>query len=396
MRGISLLLTACATLALAAFAGTFDARAEEETLEELRARVEELRRKTQLMSAAMKVRLKWARARIDYDRQARASDDRWPWATNSDGSRIVAGRADGAIEVWTADGGAAALVLEGHEKRPWRFAFHPSKPLLYSSARPGSLRIWNLDTGKQQAVFGPTTSSKLKPLMGLSLSEDGRFLAVGMQTIGVAVMDTRSNSWRPGTIATRDGDGVAVHFLPIGRRALVQSFDGLRVIDLIEASRQKGAKAKALWKLNSLREAEIYGDARGKAARKLPLQDGLEAVVPFFAKGLVLTSCRANHDSEKRMMTIAAWDLSTGKRKFRSTTELPFGRWARSPAAETALRLTDDDVRMYSLRNGKRIRTFQHPSADARPQGFSTDGKRSYRADPDGVLTIEAFPPSRK
>ena len=396
MRGTSLLLTACATLALAAFAGTFDARAEEETLEELRARVEELRRKTQLMAASITVRVKWTKARLEYDRQARASDDRWPWATNSDGSRIVAGRADGAIEVWMADGGAAALVLEGHEKRPWRFAFHPSKPLLYSSARSGSLRIWNLDTGKQQAVFGPTTSSKLEPLMGMSLSEDGRFLAVGMRKIGVAVMDTRSNSWRPGTIATNDGDGVAVHFLPTGRRALVQSFDGLRVIDLIEASQQKGAMAKTLWKLKSLREADFYGDARGKAARKLPLEDGLDAVVPFFSKGFVLTSCRANHDSEKRTMTIAAWDLSTGKRKFRATTELSFGRWARTPSAETALLLTEDDVRMFSLRNGKRIRTFRHPSVDARLQGFSTDGKRSYRADPEGVLTIEAFPPNRK
>ena len=69
----------------------------------------------------------------------------------------------------------ARVTLPGHTTCVWSVAFSPDGKALASGSRDGSIKIWDVATGKEQADL----KGHANMVMSVSFSPDGRILASG-------------------------------------------------------------------------------------------------------------------------------------------------------------------------------------------------------------------------
>lgn len=72
---------------------------------------------------------------------------------SADGARIVSAGSDGTVRVWSSDGGAEILVLNGHEGRVWSAQFSPSGAHIVSAGADGTVRVWPSDGSHEALVL---------------------------------------------------------------------------------------------------------------------------------------------------------------------------------------------------------------------------------------------------
>ena len=76
-------------------------------------------------------------------------------AFSPDGRWLAVGFWNGkAIEVWTADGSRKVFTLEGHSAPVHCLAFRRDSRLLASGGGDGTVRLWDMDTGKTVKILG--------------------------------------------------------------------------------------------------------------------------------------------------------------------------------------------------------------------------------------------------
>jgi WD40 repeat protein len=97
-------------------------------------------------------------------------------------SIIAAGHADSTIRLWNTQTGELQAELVGHERVVTRLAFSPDGRTLLSSGDDCTLRAWSVDRGHGYGIVyrRAIPASDISISGGdFSLSQDGRFLAVG-------------------------------------------------------------------------------------------------------------------------------------------------------------------------------------------------------------------------
>ncbi|HEY7427717.1 MAG TPA: protein kinase [Gemmataceae bacterium] len=128
-----------------------------------------------------------------------------------DGRWLAAGCWDGkAVEVWTADGGRKVFTLEGHSAPVFCLAFRRDGRLLASGGGDGTVRLWDMDSGKTVKILVVPKAPNQKPsdhptLRSLAFRPDGKQLAVGGWDGFVTLWDAES-----GTQAHRFHAGVGL------------------------------------------------------------------------------------------------------------------------------------------------------------------------------------------
>jgi len=108
-------------------------------------------------------------------------------AFSQDGSRLVAGHADGSLSVWDpfAEGPEPTFLTPSHGSAVAAVAFTPNGSHLVSASTDGSIRFWDaatLDAAATLIIPGGTAT-------GLAISPDGGQLAVGADTGSVFLWD---------------------------------------------------------------------------------------------------------------------------------------------------------------------------------------------------------------
>jgi WD40 repeat protein len=73
-------------------------------------------------------------------------------------------------------------VLSGHASAPYQLALSPDGSLLASAAHDGTVRLWNVDTGKTLKVL-----VHLHEVYSVAFSPDGTLLACGVAGEGVEI-----------------------------------------------------------------------------------------------------------------------------------------------------------------------------------------------------------------
>ena len=103
-----------------------------------------------------------------------------------DGKLIaIAGAAAARMSLFDARTGAELHALTGHTSTISAVQFMPDSKQLVSSAKDGTLRTWDVTTGKESSkiAFGETL------LMGMAVSPDGKLAAVGDRECNVLLVD---------------------------------------------------------------------------------------------------------------------------------------------------------------------------------------------------------------
>jgi WD40 repeat protein len=96
---------------------------------------------------------------------------------------------DGKVLVWdTSRAGSPLRILNGHTGVVQDVAILPDGQAVVSAGSDGTLRVWDVDTGKLKHVL----DGKSGPLLGLAVSTDGRYVAAACGDQSVLVWNVHS------------------------------------------------------------------------------------------------------------------------------------------------------------------------------------------------------------
>ncbi len=145
---------------------------------------------------------------------------------SSDGKWLVTGGGDwtkgdpGELFVWELQSGRVRAKLAGHELAVWNVVFTPDGKRFASSDSSGAVKIWNLETLREERTLQHTTW--VRPL---AMSADGSTLAVGRGDGSVRIWDT--NTWtQTSSCSGHDSFSFCLQFAPDGKTLTSSGNDG--------------------------------------------------------------------------------------------------------------------------------------------------------------------------
>jgi len=138
----------------------------------------------------------------------------------------------GRVKLWKASSLTEIARLDGHESAVRSAVFDPDGSRLASVSEDGVIRIWDVETQTELAVFRNSTGAR-----PLEWSPDGKLLAAGLH-------DGTTNLWnvKTGAVVRRFGghkDTFSVRFVPDG--SILIGAGGEKQITLWDTSDLAGA-----------------------------------------------------------------------------------------------------------------------------------------------------------
>jgi len=109
-------------------------------------------------------------------------------AISPDGTRIVAGYADGTVKIWNDGTGALVRLLNGHTDAVTSVAYSPDGKTIFSGSADGSVRTWDADSGLSLRILKGHSG----PVFALAISPDGKRLAAGGSGDNVLIWNATS------------------------------------------------------------------------------------------------------------------------------------------------------------------------------------------------------------
>ncbi len=272
-------------------------------------------------------------------------------AFSPDGKHIVSASADKTLRLWDVGTGKETAVFKGHADRVSSAAYSPDGKHIVSASWDKTLRLWDVETGKEIAVFKG--------------HEDGVHsvaFSPNRKRIVSASWDKTLRLWDVETgkeIAVFKGheDGVhSVAFSPNGKR-------------IVSASKDKTLR---LWDVGTGKETAVF---KGH-------EDGVYSAM-FSPDGKRIVSASADK-------TLRLWDVGTGKETavFKGHED-PVISATFSPDGKHIISASwDKTIRLWDVETGKESTVFKGHEDLVWSAAFSPDGKRIVSTSYDKTIRL--------
>jgi len=195
---------------------------------------------------------------------------------------LASGGADGTIRLWDVDAGKEKAILRGHAAPVRSLALSRNGRVLASAGEDGTIKLWDVTSGKEKASLEAPAGEGVR----VALSPDGDRLASGAADGTIQLWDVASAS--PLCILPGNEDGIlSLTFSPDGKT-------------LGSGSQDRTIK---LWDVDS---------GKQKDSRVIDCHGGGDTGVCYLA-----FSPGGKSIAALRNTTLSLWDVTTGKEKLR-------------------------------------------------------------------------------
>jgi WD40 repeat protein len=277
----------------------------------------------------------------------------WGVAFSPDGRHAISGAGDGTVRLWEVATGREVRRFSGHTWTVNDFAFSPDGCQVLTASRDRTLRLWDVQTGREiRSLKGHTDD-----VYRVAISPDGRRALSGCCDGTMRLWDLKSGE-EPRRFAVGT---VGVAFSPDGRRAL----SGGRHDPLVR-----------LWDVET-----------GAEVRQLRGHTGIVTGVAFLPGGRQALSC--SYDQ-----TLRLWDLDSGQeiRRFSGHTDKVQGIKITRDGRFAVSASDDKTVRVWDLQTGKELRCFPGHTEGVIGVAVSPDGRYALSGSPDGTMRLWRLP----
>jgi WD40 repeat protein len=305
-------------------------------------------------------------------------------AFSPDGHTLASGSVDKTIRLWDSITGNQIRVLSGHSERVTSLAFCRSGPVLASGSWDRSVRLWDFTAGRELRALNGHTDE----ITSIACASDGRTVAAsGSSDHRINLWDTASGRELPPLI----GDTKTVETLAFspGGRLLASAGETNSVILWDMASGQKWGALEGHARF--VKSVAFSADGRLLVSGSVdgvvslwPMADGKHQQQTLHAHDGVITATILTRYGKQIVSragdgTIKVWDGDSGTlvRTFDvgkpaggncSIVISPDGRLL---AAGTA----DHQIKLWSLTDGRELRTLAGHAGAVEAVAFSPDGR---------------------
>lgn len=243
-------------------------------------------------------------------------------ALSPDGKHLATAGFDNSVRIWELDSGKEVRGFTGHTGPVYAVAFTPNGETLISCSEDKTVRLWTIATGK----LAKELKGHAGIVDGLALSPDGRQLATGSADKSVRLWDLADGKDK--TLGSHAGTVYAVAFAPDGKRLASAGQDGL--VKVWDVPAQKELKA-------------------------LKGHDGPVSVVVYRPEGPV----SAGFDR-----TLRLWDADAGteKAKLGPLPDDPYGLALSKDSLRAAVAGYGGHVAVWDLAAGKTVSSKRYKS----------------------------------
>ena len=272
-------------------------------------------------------------------------------ATSPDGRLALSGSADNTLKLWDLNTGKEIRTFSGHVGSVLSVAISPDGRLALSGSDDKTLKLWDINTGKEIRTFWGHVGS----VLSADLSQDGRFALSGSG-------DTTMTLWDINT-----GEAIRTFLVKEGITSVAFSPDGRFAI-----SGGAARRTLRLWEISTGKEIRTFSGHTDYVSSAAISRDGR-----FVLSG----------SGDK---TLKLWNIKTGKeiRTFSGHTGYVSsaaisrdGRFVLSGSGDKTLKLWD-------ISTGKEITTFSGHANDATSVAFSPDGRTVLSGSGDKTLKL--------
>jgi WD40 repeat protein/class 3 adenylate cyclase len=314
-------------------------------------------------------------------------------AVSPDGRYIISGSSDYTLKLWDIDTGKEIRTFKGHSSTVWSVTFSPQGNVILSGSYDKTLKLWDLDTGKEIRTFKGHSDA----IMSVAFSPRENVILSGSSDNTLKLWDLDTGK----EIRTFKGQGNLVNsvaFSPRGNVILSGSDDNtLKLWDLEtgeEICTFKGHSDAIMSVAFSKKGNVILSGSYDNTLKLWNLDTGKEirtfkghsypvTSVAFSPQGNVILS--GSHDN-----TLKLWNLETGEeiRTFKGHINWVYSV-AFNPRGNVILSGSyDKTLKLWNLETGKEIRTFKGHSYPVLSVAFSTQGNVILTGSSDKTLKL--------
>jgi WD40 repeat protein len=280
-----------------------------------------------------------------------------------DGRRLLSGGADGTLRLWDLEKGRQLSVLRGHSGKVWSVAFTPDGHAALSAGKDKVVRLWDLERGEQRHAWPDRTNR------ALALSADGRLVLTGSVADGMVRLWELKTGRELRRFKGHMSWVLGLTFADSGRHALSASADG----------------TVRMWEVDT-----------GREQRRLQGHTDQVWSAVYTGGGQHALSCSADR-------TVRLWDLRTGEQVscFDKYTEqvwrvaaTPDRRWALSDGDQWTVRLWEMrwSGRPWHLELCRELPPFRGHADKVVSLAVSADSRLAASGSLDRTIILWALP----